>query len=242
MKHTLELLTGCAKKVRCDISDNSSTRSASSLTQLVERRSVYLLNLSQQVRYGAELAYTFFYEKLLDALVLSHARLCMERNPLLPLSDGMLIEQIQIMEAGLLIAVVATHPTSCCPLCSSLSSSIHSTYSRTLQDAPCAGRQIQLLLTMRKFFCRNPLCSRKIFTERLPQLVKPWACIRRGVARQPRQLSLDPRTIACLDVMQVNNSELFERLLQHYPPFVETWTKAGYPLSELSELVAPIGS
>ena len=99
----------------------------------------------------------------------------MERNPLLPLPDGMLIEQIQITEAGVLISVVATHPTSCCPLCSSFSSSIHSIYSRTLQDVPCAGRQIQLLLTVRRFFCHNPVCSRKIFTERVPQFVKPWA-------------------------------------------------------------------
>ena len=84
----------------------------------------------------------------------------MEINLLLQLPDGMLIDQIQIMDAGLLITVVATHPTSCCPLCSSLSSSIHSTYSRMLQDVPCGGRQVQLVLTMRKFFCRNPLCSR----------------------------------------------------------------------------------
>ncbi|GHO57604.1 hypothetical protein KSB_60790 [Ktedonobacter robiniae] len=63
-----------------------------------------------------------------------------------------------------------------------------------------------------------------------------------GVVRQPRQLSLDVRTIACLDRMQVNNSELFERLLQLYPPFVEAWTKAGYTLSELSEVGTKISS
>jgi len=63
---------------------------------------------------------------------------------------------------------------------------------------------------------------------------------RSGVVRQPRQLSLDVRTIACLDRMQVNNSELFESLLQHYPPFVEAWAKAGYALSELSEVEAQI--
>ncbi|HEX7735688.1 MAG TPA: ISL3 family transposase [Ktedonobacteraceae bacterium] len=89
--------------------------------------------------------------------------------------QGMQIEQIQITEAGLFITVVATHPTSCCPLCSSLSSTIHSTYNRMLQDVPCGGRQVQLAVTVRKFFCRNSLCSRKIFTERLPQFVKPWA-------------------------------------------------------------------
>jgi transposase len=28
---------------------------------------------------------------------------------------------------------------------------------------------------VRKFFCRNPLCERKVFTERVPELVRPWA-------------------------------------------------------------------
>ncbi len=30
-------------------------------------------------------------------------------------------------------------------------------------------------LSVRKFFCRNPDCARKIFTERLPTIVSPWA-------------------------------------------------------------------
>jgi transposase len=89
----------------------------------------------------------------------------------------MLIEHIQITEDGLVITVVATHPTSWCPLCSQSSSSIHSHYRRILRDAPCAGRQIQLVLTVRKFYCRNPLCERKVFTERLPQFADPWARI-----------------------------------------------------------------
>jgi transposase len=87
----------------------------------------------------------------------------------------MLIDEIQITENGLVIAVVATHPTSCCPLCSDLSSSIQSHYRRALRDVPCAGRSVQLFLTVRKFYCRNPLCQRKIFTERLPAFVEPWA-------------------------------------------------------------------
>src|SRR5256886_5244732 len=28
---------------------------------------------------------------------------------------------------------------------------------------------------MRKFYCRNQYCSQKVFTERLPTFVKPWA-------------------------------------------------------------------
>ena len=99
----------------------------------------------------------------------------MESTPLLPLPQGMLIDRIQITEKGLVIALVATHPTSCCPLCSQPSSSIHSQYCRSLRDAPCAGRRVQLSLTCRKFYCRNPLCQRKVFTERFPDFVEPWA-------------------------------------------------------------------
>ncbi len=72
----------------------------------------------------------------------------METTPLLPLPEGMLIDQIQITEDGLVITVVATHPTSCCPLCSRASSSIQSHYRRMLRDAPCVGRRVQLLLTV----------------------------------------------------------------------------------------------
>ena len=99
----------------------------------------------------------------------------MEGTALLQLPEGMLIDQIHITENGLVIEVVATHPTSCCPLCSETSSSIHSHYRRILRDAPCAGRRVQLFLTARKFYCRNPLCERKVFTERLPTFVEPWA-------------------------------------------------------------------
>ncbi len=49
----------------------------------------------------------------------------MEETSLLSLPEGMRIEQIQITENGLVIEVVATAPTSCCPLCSEPSSSIH---------------------------------------------------------------------------------------------------------------------
>ncbi len=52
----------------------------------------------------------------------------MEGTALLQLPEGMLIDQIQITENGLVIEVVATTPTSCCPLCSEPSSSIHCHY------------------------------------------------------------------------------------------------------------------
>jgi hypothetical protein len=87
----------------------------------------------------------------------------------------MVIGEIQITENGLLIAIRATYPTACCPLCSEASDSIQSHYRRVLRDTPCAGRPVQLVLAVRKFYCRNPYCPRKVFTERLPVFVEPWA-------------------------------------------------------------------
>lgn len=99
----------------------------------------------------------------------------MEVTSLLSLPEGMHVEQIQITEHGLVIEIEASHPTSCCPLCTQPSDSIKTHYRRMLRDAPCAGRQVQLVLTARKFYCRNPYCPRKVFTERLPTFVEPWA-------------------------------------------------------------------
>jgi transposase len=99
----------------------------------------------------------------------------MNATLLFPLPEGMLIEDIQATETSLNLTVRATHPTSCCPLCSQASSSIHSHYQRILGDASCVGRCVRLSLTVRRFYCRNRLCERKVFTERLPRFVEPWA-------------------------------------------------------------------
>src|SRR5438128_2255459 len=99
----------------------------------------------------------------------------MEITPLLHIREGMLIDQIQVTETGLVVSVRATHPTSCCPLCAFASSSIKSHYRRSLRDVACVGRRVQLELTVRKFYCRNPLCERKVFTERFPAFVEAWA-------------------------------------------------------------------
>ena len=56
-----------------------------------------------------------------------------------------------------------------------------------------------------------------------------------GTVRQPRQLSLDVRTIKTLDVMKVNNSDLFETLLNQYEPFLDAWAEMGYGSSQEDE-------
>src|SRR3989440_10122964 len=114
----------------------------------------------------------------------------MERTPLLPLPEGMLIDQIEIAKDGLVITAVATHPTSCCPLCSVVSSSIQSHYHRRVRDARCPGQRFQLLLKVRTFYCRHLCCERKVFTERLPAFVDPWARMTVGHCEQITSIGL----------------------------------------------------
>ena len=61
-----------------------------------------------------------------------------------------------------------------CPTCESLSRNIHSHYQRILQDLPMTSYGLQLLVTVRKFFCRNKACAQRIFCERLPEVARAW--------------------------------------------------------------------
>ncbi|WP_083815063.1 transposase family protein [Ktedonobacter racemifer] len=89
--------------------------------------------------------------------------------PSLSLPEGLHVERIELKGDLLIIAIVSVLPSSCCPRCSQASSQVHSWYQRRLRDVPCAGRRVVLHLSVRKFFCRNPDCAHKIFTENEPE-------------------------------------------------------------------------
>jgi transposase len=62
-----------------------------------------------------------------------------------------------------------------CPVCRFPTRRIHSRYSRTVADRPWGLWRVVLHLQVRKFFCANGRCPRRLFTERLTPLVAPWA-------------------------------------------------------------------
>jgi transposase len=51
---------------------------------------------------------------------------------------------------------------------------VHSRYQRRLTDLPWGRQAVRIHLTVRKFRCRNRACGRRIFTERLPDLVAAY--------------------------------------------------------------------
>lgn len=61
-----------------------------------------------------------------------------------------------------------------CPICHHCSQSLHSHYTRRLTDLPWQGVAIRIELKTRKFRCRNEVCRRKVFCERLPKVVESY--------------------------------------------------------------------
>jgi transposase len=90
--------------------------------------------------------------------------------------------------AQITLRVQSTQTRAPCPLCATPARRIHSDYGRTLADLPWAQYRVCLQLRVRKWFCRNRACRRRIFTERLPTVAAPWA--RHTLRRAQRLVAL----------------------------------------------------
>ncbi len=70
--------------------------------------------------------------------------------------------------ASLIFVLQSTATTAACPLCGQSSARPHSRYLRRLADWPCHDLPVRLHVEIRRFFCANADCRRRIFAERLP--------------------------------------------------------------------------
>lgn len=94
---------------------------------------------------------------------------------LLPAVPGLQLETYSAEADGITLMMQTSHLTAACPLCHQASNRIHSHYERTIADLPWADMPVQLVLTVRRFFCDNETCCRKIFVERLGQAIAVYA-------------------------------------------------------------------
>ena len=99
----------------------------------------------------------------------------MADQALLPDQTSLHLQQIET-EGTVIMMLVRTTPSEArCPFCDVFSTKVHSHYTRQLADLPWMGYAVRLKLSLRRFFCQNPACQRKIFAERLPHVVAPYA-------------------------------------------------------------------
>jgi zinc-finger of transposase IS204/IS1001/IS1096/IS1165 len=71
---------------------------------------------------------------------------------------------------------VKTEPRpALCPRCHSPSNHLHSRYARRLADLPWFGVAVRVEVHARRLYCRHVECPQRIFCERIPTFVAPYA-------------------------------------------------------------------
>lgn len=99
----------------------------------------------------------------------------MSQNPLLANPQALTLESLTSKDTQVVLVVKTIQSVVPCPKCHQPSSRVHSHYQRTVADLPWQGVTVQLQLLTRRFFCVNKTCVRRIFCERLPQVVAAYA-------------------------------------------------------------------
>lgn len=90
----------------------------------------------------------------------------MPENLVFDPQDKLKVTHVERKDDMALIFVEGQLKRSFCPACKRQSKSIHSSYERTVRDLPAFGNRVYLRLRVRKFYCCNTDCGRKIFAER----------------------------------------------------------------------------
>jgi transposase len=95
----------------------------------------------------------------------------MQLQHLLADPEAIRLEKIIQHESSLTLVVRATRAQAECPRCRRPSSRVHSYYTRSVADLPWHGVSVRLELRTRRFRCKNSLCTKRVFCERLPRVV-----------------------------------------------------------------------
>jgi transposase len=94
---------------------------------------------------------------------------------LLPHLAGVIVEEIAVTGGLLLVLARVRAATAVCPMCGTVSGRVHSRYDRRLADASIGGRQVEIRLEVRRFFCPAPGCRRTTFAEQVDGLTTRYA-------------------------------------------------------------------
>ncbi len=99
----------------------------------------------------------------------------MSTHPLLPDPACLTLEGIRIENGVIVFAARTVAASATCPCCAHMSERVHSRYRRTFLDLPWQGNPVRIVLTVRRFFCDNHACERRIFAERFFKVAEHYS-------------------------------------------------------------------
>lgn len=99
--------------------------------------------------------------------------------------NGLSVTGLKLEFDSITIHTRSNSATARCPICKQLSRQVHSKYIRSLADLPWAGLPVCFRVSVRRFYCANGVCPRKVFAERLDGVTSEYG---RRTDRQRRAL------------------------------------------------------
>ena len=97
-----------------------------------------------------------------------------ETITILPSELDFILSNFHVTSSVVKLNVISSWVASQCPICQGVSKKAHSRYLRMISDLPIPGKIATINLQVRKFFCENLVCIRKIFSERFKKQLKSY--------------------------------------------------------------------
>lgn len=94
-------------------------------------------------------------------------------NVLFPHLAGVRVERVMASGRSVQLEAATCTAEAECSICGQPSKRVHSRYRRWLDDREVGGRAVAIRLQVRRFFCGNAECVRRIFAEQVPGLTAP---------------------------------------------------------------------
>ena len=82
------------------------------------------------------------------------------------LDSNLMVSETKIDDNILYIYCQSEKHEAICSYCNEISSSVHSRYARTIKDLPIQQYEVNLVITVKKYFCNNEKCEHKTFAEK----------------------------------------------------------------------------
>jgi hypothetical protein len=107
---------------------------------------------------------------------------------LFPHLQALRLESTTLDGSVILFPFAPASTAAACPRCGHLSPHLHPHYQRLVADLPVSGRSVRLAIQVGRFRCLTSPCPRRIFAERLPSLVAPFARKTQGLRQALEQI------------------------------------------------------
>jgi transposase len=100
------------------------------------------------------------------------------------------VESAETSASEIKVAARAAQKDAVCPACQVPSQRVHSRYCRLLHDVSLVSLPVVIRIVVRRFFCKNSACRRKVFSESLGTLAPRWKRSTERMLAAQREIAL----------------------------------------------------